>query len=132
MRAGLVFVAAAPTSPVLVRVNFDDARFNGVEFNSRGALHRSIERNRQLHLHSRSQFAQRIAAERRRRHSAGDGFCEFALSTSLAFLRRRLFDAGRTAESSVVTRSGRSQNRRGAFASATFKTSSAAERACAD
>jgi hemoglobin/transferrin/lactoferrin receptor protein len=33
--AGLVFVAAAPTSPVLVRVNFDDARLNGVEFNSR-------------------------------------------------------------------------------------------------
>ncbi|HEU4511427.1 MAG TPA: TonB-dependent receptor [Pyrinomonadaceae bacterium] len=33
--AGLVFVAAAATSPVLVRVNFDDARFNGVEFNSR-------------------------------------------------------------------------------------------------
>ena len=32
---GLVFVAAAPTTPVLVRVNFDDARFNGVEFNSR-------------------------------------------------------------------------------------------------
>ena len=28
---GLVFVAAAPTSPVLVRVNFDDARMNGVE-----------------------------------------------------------------------------------------------------
>jgi outer membrane receptor protein involved in Fe transport len=33
--AGLVFVAAAPTSPVLVRVNFDDARVNGVEFNGR-------------------------------------------------------------------------------------------------
>jgi hemoglobin/transferrin/lactoferrin receptor protein len=33
--AGFVFVAAAPTSPVLVRVNFDDARFNGVEFNTR-------------------------------------------------------------------------------------------------
>lgn len=33
--AGLVFVAAAPTSPVLVRVNFDDARLNGVEFNTR-------------------------------------------------------------------------------------------------
>ena len=33
--AGLVFVAAAPTSPVLVRVNFDDARFHGIEFNSR-------------------------------------------------------------------------------------------------
>jgi outer membrane receptor protein involved in Fe transport len=29
--SGLVFVAAA-TSPVLVRVNYDDARFNGVEF----------------------------------------------------------------------------------------------------
>jgi hemoglobin/transferrin/lactoferrin receptor protein len=33
--AGLVFVAAAPTSPVLVRVNFGDARLNGVEFNTR-------------------------------------------------------------------------------------------------
>jgi hemoglobin/transferrin/lactoferrin receptor protein len=33
--AGLVFVAAAPTSPVLVRVNFDDARLNGVEANAR-------------------------------------------------------------------------------------------------
>ncbi len=33
--AGFVFVAAAPTTPVLVRVNFDDARFNGVEFNGR-------------------------------------------------------------------------------------------------
>lgn len=32
---GLVFVAAAPTSPVLVRVNFDDARFNGVELEGR-------------------------------------------------------------------------------------------------
>lgn len=31
---GLVFVAVSPT-PVLVRVNFDDARMNGVEFNSR-------------------------------------------------------------------------------------------------
>jgi len=33
--AGFVFVAAAPTTPVLVRVNFDDARLNGVELNSR-------------------------------------------------------------------------------------------------
>ena len=33
--AGLVFVAAAPTSPVLVRVNFDDARLSGVELNTR-------------------------------------------------------------------------------------------------
>ena len=32
---GLVFVAAAPTTPVLVRVNFDDARLNGVEFSAR-------------------------------------------------------------------------------------------------
>ena len=32
--AGLVFVAVAPT-PVLVRVNFDDARLNGVELNGR-------------------------------------------------------------------------------------------------
>ncbi len=36
--AGLVFVAAAPTSPVLVRVNFDDARINGVEFNGRARI----------------------------------------------------------------------------------------------
>ncbi len=33
--AGLVFVGIAPTSPVLVRVNFDDARMNGVELNGR-------------------------------------------------------------------------------------------------
>ncbi len=33
--AGLVFVAAAPANPVLVRVNFDDARLNGVELNGR-------------------------------------------------------------------------------------------------
>lgn len=34
---GLVFVAAA-TSPVLVRVNYDDARFNGVEANAEARL----------------------------------------------------------------------------------------------
>ena len=34
---GLVFVAG-PTSPVLVRVNYDDARFNGVEFNAQARL----------------------------------------------------------------------------------------------
>ncbi|HSK62289.1 MAG TPA: TonB-dependent receptor, partial [Pyrinomonadaceae bacterium] len=33
--AGLVFVGIAPTTPVLVRVNFDDARINGVEINGR-------------------------------------------------------------------------------------------------
>ena len=38
---GLVFVAAA-TSPVLVRVNFDDARFNGVEFNTDARLGRDF------------------------------------------------------------------------------------------
>ena len=32
---GLVFVQAAPTTPVLVRVNFDDARFNGFEVDAR-------------------------------------------------------------------------------------------------
>jgi hemoglobin/transferrin/lactoferrin receptor protein len=32
---GLVFVESAPTSPVLVRVNFADARMNGVEFDGR-------------------------------------------------------------------------------------------------
>lgn len=32
---GLVFVEIAPTSPVLVRVNFDDARFTGVELTGR-------------------------------------------------------------------------------------------------
>lgn len=35
---GTVFVASAPTSPTLVRVNFDDARFNGVEFNTQARL----------------------------------------------------------------------------------------------
>jgi hemoglobin/transferrin/lactoferrin receptor protein len=34
---GLVFVAAA-TSPVLMRVNYDDARFNGVEFSTEARL----------------------------------------------------------------------------------------------
>lgn len=35
---GWVSVAIAPTSPVLVRVNYDAARFNGLEFNSQGRL----------------------------------------------------------------------------------------------
>lgn len=35
---GWVSVAAAPTSPVLVRVNYGAARFNGVEFNSQARL----------------------------------------------------------------------------------------------
>ncbi|HWN10178.1 MAG TPA: TonB-dependent receptor [Pyrinomonadaceae bacterium] len=39
--AGLVFVAAA-TGPVLVRVNFDDARFNGIEFNAEARLSREF------------------------------------------------------------------------------------------
>ena len=38
---GLVFVAAA-TSPVLVRVNYDDARFNGVEFDADARLSRDF------------------------------------------------------------------------------------------
>ena len=43
--AGFVFVAAAPTTPVLVRVNFDDARFNGVEFNTRARFTETISGN---------------------------------------------------------------------------------------
>ena len=35
---GWVTVAAAPTTPVLVRTNFDDARFNGLEFNAEARL----------------------------------------------------------------------------------------------
>lgn len=35
---GLVFVNAALTTPVLVRVNFDDARFNGVELEGRARI----------------------------------------------------------------------------------------------
>jgi outer membrane receptor protein involved in Fe transport len=35
---GWVSVAAAPTSPVLVRVNFDDARISGLEFHTEGRL----------------------------------------------------------------------------------------------
>lgn len=35
---GWVSVAAAPTSPVLVRVNYDDARISGAEFNTEGRL----------------------------------------------------------------------------------------------
>ena len=41
---GLVFVAAA-TSPVLVRVNFDDARFNGVELSAQAILSRQFSVN---------------------------------------------------------------------------------------
>ncbi|MEP6911904.1 MAG: TonB-dependent receptor [bacterium] len=37
-RRGWVSVAAAPTSPVLVRVNYDAARFNGLEFNTQARL----------------------------------------------------------------------------------------------
>jgi len=36
--SGWVSVGLAPTSPVLVRVNFDDARINGLEFNGQGRL----------------------------------------------------------------------------------------------
>jgi hemoglobin/transferrin/lactoferrin receptor protein len=39
---GWVSVAAAPTSPVLVRVNFDDARINGVEFNSQARFNEQL------------------------------------------------------------------------------------------
>ncbi len=42
---GVVFVTAAPTSPVLVRANFDDARFNGVEFVTRAKLNNDFSAN---------------------------------------------------------------------------------------
>ncbi|HEX6625062.1 MAG TPA: TonB-dependent receptor [Pyrinomonadaceae bacterium] len=41
---GTVFVAGV-TSPVLVRVNYDDARFNGVEFHSEARLSRDFTTN---------------------------------------------------------------------------------------
>ena len=41
---GLVFVAVA-TSPVLVRVNYDDARLNGVEFNTQARLSKDFSAN---------------------------------------------------------------------------------------
>jgi outer membrane receptor protein involved in Fe transport len=41
---GLVFVAAA-TSPVLVRVNFDDARFNGIELSAQALLNSQFSVN---------------------------------------------------------------------------------------
>jgi len=42
---GWVSVALAPTSPVLVRVNFDDARFNGVEFHTAARLTEKLTAN---------------------------------------------------------------------------------------
>jgi hemoglobin/transferrin/lactoferrin receptor protein len=41
---GLVFVAVA-TSPVLVRVNFDDARFNGIELNAQALINPKFSLN---------------------------------------------------------------------------------------
>lgn len=43
--SGIVFVGAAPTSPVLVRVNFDDARFNGLEFNTQARFSSQLTAN---------------------------------------------------------------------------------------
>lgn len=39
---GWVSVAVAPTSPVLVRANFDDARFNGAEFNTQARFNQQF------------------------------------------------------------------------------------------
>ena len=50
---GLVFVAAAPTTPVLVRANFDDARFNGVEFDT-GALFSEKFSGTRIYVHASS------------------------------------------------------------------------------
>lgn len=43
--AGFVFVAAASGAPVLVRVNFDDARLNGVELNGRARFTNQLSGN---------------------------------------------------------------------------------------
>ena len=43
--AGLVFVGIAPTAPVLVRVNFDDARMNGLELNGRVSFNDQFSAN---------------------------------------------------------------------------------------
>jgi outer membrane receptor protein involved in Fe transport len=42
---GWVSVAIAPTTPVLVRVNFDDARFNGVEANAEAVFTKQLTAN---------------------------------------------------------------------------------------
>lgn len=42
---GWVSVGIAPTTPVLVRVNFDDARFNGVEANAEAVLSKQFTAN---------------------------------------------------------------------------------------
>src|SRR6185295_9603940 len=60
-------------------------------------------------------LAEWTPAGNRRRNSTGDSFREFALSTALAFLHRGIFDDDGPSESFVITRSGGSQNRRGAF-----------------
>jgi hemoglobin/transferrin/lactoferrin receptor protein len=43
--AGLVFVGLAPTTPVLVRVNYDDARFNGIEFTTQARFNDQFSAN---------------------------------------------------------------------------------------
>lgn len=53
---GLVFVAAA-TSPVLVRVNFDNARFNGVELSAQALISRQFTVNGNFTaIHAKSLF----------------------------------------------------------------------------
>lgn len=42
---GWVSVGIAPTTPVLVRVNFDDARFNGVEANAEASIRKHLTAN---------------------------------------------------------------------------------------
>jgi len=42
---GWVSVGIAPTTPVLVRVNFDDARFNGVEANAEASISKQLMAN---------------------------------------------------------------------------------------
>jgi len=115
---GLVFVAAAPTTPVLVRVNFDDARLNGVEFSGRARFTDQLS--------SAANFTYIRA------HSLLNGLppnIEGGIPPATAFMSFRYQPksrfyiegystmAGRQNRlSSLVTRPRRSQNRRGAFA----------------
>ncbi len=115
--AGLVFVAQAPTSPVLVRVNFDDARFNGVEFDSRARFSEQLSGTANFTYIRAHSLLNGLPPKHRRRHSTSDSFRKPALSTSFALLPRSVFDGDRTAESFVLARFVGPQNWGSTFAS---------------
>ena len=69
---GVVFVAAA-TNPVLVRVNFDNARIFGVEHTFDWRPTPQLAGRHHLHLPAREGHAHRAAAEHRGRHAGAGG-----------------------------------------------------------